>query len=897
MAENINILIVEDDLVDRTQIERLLQRSSLPFKVTTTEYLENASQLIKTNRFDVVLLDLNLPDSRGLDTVVKMSSQQSGAAIVVTTGEGGEEMGTRAIAKGAQDYLIKGEFDMQTLVRAIHYSIERKRAEKERDIMLRRRHDINLLQQALLEATPLEDKLKRVTDDIVNLFDADFCRIWVIKKGDLCGQGCIHALVTEGPHVCQNRDKCLHLVSSSGRYTHIDGETHRRVPFGCYKIGTIASDEDHKFITNDVQNEPRVHNHQWAKELGLVSFTGYQLRVEDKHPLGVMALFSKHPIQESEEVMLDGISSTVALIIQQEQTAKQLRDSKEKYHGLFESSHDAIMTLESPSWKFTSCNPATLKLFGVESEERFLLFGVGDLSPAQQPDGRASADKAKEMIEKAMNDGSNFFEWTHKRINDGDFPATVLLTRMKQGEKVLLQATVRDITEQKKAEELLRRERNKSKKYLDIAGVMMIVLDQGEIIHRVNNKGCEILGYDEKELVGKNWCDNFVSQLYREEVREILNGLLKGETQKYEYHENPILTKSGEERLIAWHNVALWDESKKIYAVLSSGEDITERKAAEVALIKTYKELEKAHGDMKNMQSQLVQNEKLASIGQLAAGVAHEMNTPVGFVASNFETLEKYMAKFRKLLDMYAKTASEISTVDKDQLVLKYAEIKKAAADMKIGFVLEDIDALFKESKEGLDRVTTIIQNLRDFSRIDQAEAFDEFDINRGIEATLAVARNTIKYHSDVITEFADVPHVPCNASQLNQVFLNILVNAAQAIESQHRQTMGSIKIKTFATDEHVVCQIEDDGPGIPPQAIEKVFDPFFTTKPVGKGTGLGLAVSRDIIVNKHKGLLLVESTVGKGAKFTIKLPIKPAKEKSADDKQNQPNAAITNPV
>jgi signal transduction histidine kinase len=204
---------------------------------------------------------------------------------------------------------------------------------------------------------------------------------------------------------------------------------------------------------------------------------------------------------------------------------------------------------------------------------------------------------------------------------------------------------------------------------------------------------------------------------------------------------------------------------------------------------------------------------------------------------------------------------------------------------------------LFEESKEGLTRVTKIIQNLRDFSRIDQAEAFDEYDINQGIEVTLTVARNAIKYHADVVTEFADVPHIPCNASQINQVFLNILVNAAQAIESQRRETNGSIRIRTYSDDTHVICKIIDDGPGIPADIIEKVFDPFFTTKPAGKGTGLGLSVSYDIIVRKHKGELLVSSVGGKGTEFTIKLPIKPAPIAEKHDKETEAGATIESSV
>ncbi len=145
---------------------------------------------------------------------------------------------------------------------------DRKRTQAVQDKLLARQQDINLLQQSLLEPIPLKEKLKKVTDGIVRLFDADFCRIWLIRPGDLCQEGCIHALVEDGPHVCRYRDRCLHLLASSGRYTHIDGQTHRRVPFGCYKIGRIASAEDHKFLTNDAPNDPRIHNHRWRASWG-----------------------------------------------------------------------------------------------------------------------------------------------------------------------------------------------------------------------------------------------------------------------------------------------------------------------------------------------------------------------------------------------------------------------------------------------------------------------------------------------------------------------------------------------------------------------------------------------------------------------------------------------------
>jgi signal transduction histidine kinase len=224
---------------------------------------------------------------------------------------------------------------------------------------------------------------------------------------------------------------------------------------------------------------------------------------------------------------------------------------------------------------------------------------------------------------------------------------------------------------------------------------------------------------------------------------------------------------------------------------------------------------------------------------------------------------------------MYGDLIGQLETAGKTELKKKADDIRESWDDMKIDFILKDIQGLFNESKEGLNRITSIIQNLRDFSRIDHAGEFEESHLNDGINTTLIVARNEIKYDADVKTEFGDLPSVPCNPGQINQVLLNILLNAAQAIKSQEREDKGLITIKTYASENKAVIEIADNGPGIAPDKLSKIFDPFFTTKPAGKGTGLGLSVSYDIIVNKHKGELLVDSTVGEGTKFTIKLPIK----------------------
>jgi PAS domain S-box-containing protein len=205
----------------------------------------------------------------------------------------------------------------------------RKKAEHERAVLARQLEGVNLMQEVLLKPTPLDDKLFSVADGVVRYFNADFCRIWIIRPGDLCGQGCRHAEAREGEHLCPRHDKCLHLLAGSGRNTHLK-KGHGRVPLGCYKIGQIASGEEHKFLIQDVVNDPDVQDRDWARGLGLVSFAGYQLRVPGGESIGVLGFFSKHPILPSEDTMLDGLSTAVALTVQQTMAKEALQRANEE---------------------------------------------------------------------------------------------------------------------------------------------------------------------------------------------------------------------------------------------------------------------------------------------------------------------------------------------------------------------------------------------------------------------------------------------------------------------------------------------------------------------------------------------------------------------------------------
>ena len=282
---------------------------------------------------------------------------------------------------------------------------------------------------------------------------------------------------------------------------------------------------------------------------------------------------------------------------------------------------------------------------------------------------------------------------------------------------------------------------------------------------------------------------------------------------------------------------------------------------ANLQLLANNEELKQLNEKLESAQTQLLQSEKMASIGQLAAGVAHEINNPVGFVNSNLGTLGKYITSMFNVIAAYEAAEAKVGP----NTCPEVSQIKKT---VDFNYLREDIPSLLKESQDGLSRVTRIVQDLKDFSHVDESN-WQCASLEQGMDSTLNVVSNEIKYKADVVKEYAGLPDVECMPSQLNQVFMNLLVNAAQAIDKK-----GTITVRTGKSGDEVWMEVADTGKGIPAENLNRIFDPFFTTKPIGKGTGLGLSLSYGII-QKHHGRFEVKSEVGKGSTFRIWLPVR----------------------
>lgn len=303
-------------------------------------------------------------------------------------------------------------------------------------------------------------------------------------------------------------------------------------------------------------------------------------------------------------------------------------------------------------------------------------------------------------------------------------------------------------------------------------------------------------------------------------------------------------------------------------ALLSANDELEQRVERRTqALSQASAALQREVDERRLLENQLVQSEKLASLGQLAAGVAHEVNNPIGFVSSNLGALDDYFGRLQNILKAYADAENNLVPEGLS------AELAKLRTEIELDYLLEDIPALIRESKDGISRVARIVKDLKDFSRVDASQDWQLADLHQGIESTLNIVASELKHKAELVKDYQPLPQVECLPSQINQVVMNLLVNATQAMGAER----GRITLRTGANDEWVWIEVADNGCGIPAESLQKIFDPFYTTKPVGQGTGLGLSLSYGII-RRHGGEIHVASEVGVGTTFRVELPIRQAR-------------------
>lgn len=492
--------------------------------------------------------------------------------------------------------------------------------------------------------------------------------------------------------------------------------------------------------------------------------------------------------------------------------AKEDHLTKEFLENILESLEGGVLTIDK-NRRITSFNRSAEEIMGYKREE------VLNKDCCQILKSELCEESCP--LEEVLEYGKPIFSYEVKITNKVGEEVSVNITtsplRSKDNEIIGAVENFRDLSRHKGLWGKLREERNKAQQYLNIAGVIIVAIDERGKVSLINKKGCDVLGYKENEIIGKNWFDLCVPEIDRKARKETFARVMAGEEEEAEDYENTILTQAGEERIIAWHNTSLIDETGRIIGTLSSGEDITLRKQTE---------------------EELIQSEKLASLGQLAASVVHEVNNPLAGI----------MVYVKLLLKKYRE---------------KNLQTEKSETQ------------LLKMEKE-LERTSRIIRNLLDFAR--QSEPIMKpVEINKVIEAALLLVENQINLENINLKKGLDpnLPSVFADFDKIQQVLINIILNAIQAMPEGGTLTITSSNagiVRIGGSQKNAVkIVIEDTGVGIPKENLNKLFTPFFTTKEKGKGVGLGLSVAHGII-GKHKGKMEVESELDIGTTFTIYL-------------------------
>jgi signal transduction histidine kinase len=379
-------------------------------------------------------------------------------------------------------------------------------------------------------------------------------------------------------------------------------------------------------------------------------------------------------------------------------------------------------------------------------------------------------------------------------------------------------------------------------------------------------KHYKLLKFEEVYNRGKAFLDAFLNSIKEDDLSYFVTYMswISGERSKQGYDLDETLTafKVLEENV--WKSVmenAPSQDVPKLLKIANHVLGVGKDQLARVYLklrIQTENKLKRAYKKLKNTQAQLVHSEKMASLGQVAAGVAHELNNPINFIYSNLDHLRDYISRIKRVIEIYSGATSG----DKNLADLAV----KTKEEVELDFILEDLDKLIKAFYDGAERTKNLVWNLRSFSRGDEKEP-QEVDIHECIENTLSLLAHIYKHRITLHRNYGDIPKICGYASHLNQVFMNLLANAGQAIQGH-----GDVWIKTQLQGDKVIISIRDNGRGIPKKIIPKIFDPFFTTKTRGEGIGLGLSISYSLI-EKHKGRIFVESQEGVGTTFTIELP------------------------
>ncbi|MEG4105757.1 PAS domain S-box protein [Microcoleus sp. S13_C5] len=748
---------------------------------------------------------------------------------------------------------------------------------------------------ALTQNQTLLATLQYCADAVVRHLDAALARIWTLNE--------------EG--------NVLELQANAGIYTGIEG-AYSRIAVGEFKIGLIAL-ERQPHITNSVQEDPRLHDKEWASREGMVAFAGYPLIV-DNQLLGVIAMFARQELNESTLIALASSADTIALGIKRKQTEEALARQKQTLRAIIDNAPIWVWLTDTKG-KMLLVNKTFCESVNVP-EERFLaashsceILGAEAFANCMASDvqvwSQDTPSYADEVIQFA--DGKNHhLEVIKAKVKEANGSAIGLIglgldvTKQKEAQRQLQQseARFRKLAEQ---EALVNQLASNIRESLDLDTILATTVQQirdllqvdrclfiwywpdasppaWDVVHESKNDDLlSLLGYYPADITG-----TLPQKIANLEVYQIDDVSTVSDPVELKFFldvgyksvlDLPIKSAGGLTGVVgcvSCREVRKWTKEEvelmeaigdQLAIAISQSELYTQSvDSARIAQEQAGK-LEVTLCELQQAQTQLVQAEKMSSLGQMVAGIAHEINNPVSFIFGNLTYTEEYAGSLMKLLQMYRNEYPEPSPALQEQIEV-----------LELDFVLDDLPKMLSSMQVGATRIRDIVRSLRNFSRLDESD-MKKVNIHEGIDSTLMILEHRLKVQPDrpaiqLVKEYGQLPLVECYAGLLNQVFMNIIANAIDVLQ-EPLENPGIIRIRTEVEGNLAVIRISDNGAGMTDQVKQRIFDPFYTTKRIGSGTGMGLAISHSIIVEKHKGEIKCFSVVGKGTEFIIEIPIK----------------------
>jgi len=847
------ILILDDDGQIRHLLGQILRENGYSFE--TASDASKARELLKKQNFELILCDIDLPGESGIDFTRFARSEYPHTAIVMVTGNESVIFFKISLELGAYDYIIK-PFNKNRVLFSIANALQRRELE-------------------IANRTFREDLEKMVAEKTANLEGTNLKLKQAIAKRESAqkvlkeNEQKYHLLINNIPGSVYKGYKDWSVDFFDNKIAESTG--YKKEEFDSRKLifSDIIFKEDIKAAKKTILEALNASD-TYIREYRIKTKTGKILWIQDR---GQIIHNQKGEIEYFSGVFFD--------ITKQKQAEEQLRQNERYYRSILANMHESIAVINR-EYQITDVNTTFLTTIGCSREEAVGRYcyevSHGYSEPCDRygeecnlPEVFATGEPWHYLHELTAADGSKVW-------------LDIILSPFRDDQNNITHVieAARDVTEQKRIEEAFRESEERHRTIMETCADPIVVYDGQGLATYINPAFNRVFGWTSEELLGKRI--DFVPEEAVAETQKAIkkvfqDGRLTGfETRRY--------TKSGHTIDARLGAALLRDANAAPVGMVVNFQDITEesKKAKKIKLLNKQlikktsqiesknRELEQTLKQLEDTQSQILQSEKMASIGQLAAGVAHEINNPTGFVSSNLKALSEYIKDINGLTREYKKIIADLkentAANGGHPAISEHVErITALEEEVDIDFILNDIFELIEESREGTERIKNIVQDLKDFAH--PGEDKPKFaDINNNLDSTVNVVQNELKYKADVIKDYGDLPQVQCYPQLLNQVFMNLLVNAAQSIEER-----GEIRIKTRADNGYAEIKISDTGAGIPKESLSKIFDPFFTTKEVGKGTGLGLNVAYNII-EKHQGTIDVDSTVGAGTAFTIRIPV-----------------------